>query len=165
MSQKSLSAAEVYDLLIAHRLQPADAQHTISVCRAASGCSHYLITDGENHVADVLISDDIGGVREIDLVPNPKAFASWLAKEYEQGLSETVVPLLRSLLDGGTRRISAVIPASRSRTKKALRSMGFMQEGRQRQAILFYRYTAPEDLILMGLLPADLAHVKEESDG
>lgn len=150
----------IFDMAKHHRLVPEmPPDYLVKHFQAVSaGSTIYRFYDGPEVVATVLVSGLIPGYRcDLDLIP--------VTKHFDRGYEETWRMAAAPLIDGlfsqhGLHRISAQIPESRSKTRAALRMLGFMQEGRAREAIRFrpsgYRQSSEaEDVILMGLLAQD----------
>ena len=143
----------VYDILKNHKLLPESLPMAASVCNSVgSSGSRFSITEDDELRCEVFVSGIVPGESaSLDLVP----VASHFRHGYHEALSEVMTPLIEHLFsDLDVRRISAVIPASRSRTKRALCSLGFAVEGRLREAVKLHN-EEPQDLRILGLLKSD----------
>lgn len=150
---------KVYDLAKRHRLEPdLPPEDSVRYFQTVSAASvFYRVFSGEEVVATIAVSGLIRGYKcDLDLVPIPRHFDHG----FEEDFRAAVAPLLTALFeDHLIHRVSAFVPESRSKTKSALKALGFIQEGRARDAVRFkpngYGTAEPEDLILMGLLAPD----------
>jgi hypothetical protein len=87
------------------------------------------------------------------MIPHPQHFRGG----YDEKLIGAMEPLWGQVFDVlGTRRLTAFIPESRGRTKKALKVCGFRHEGRIRQMVKFEKKN-PEDIFVLGLLNGEQA--------
>lgn len=150
----------IYDLAQKHRLVPdLPPEFLVKHFQAVSaGTTIYRVFDGAEAVATILVSGLIPMYRcDIDLIPVPKHFE----RGFEDTWREAVYPLVDTLFaQHGLFRIQAQVPETRKKTREALKLLGFMQEGRARDAVRFrppgYRQSSEaEDVILMGLLSQD----------
>lgn len=168
--REKVTAEFLYDIGKRHHLLPERIESAIDYYRAiAPSCIVFRVMDHQtkDYVAEVIISEIVDGeAATVDFVPVPKFFApinpdgSQNADPFHDRLSEALNPVFGRLLEGRSlRRLTAMVPSSRSRTFKALQACGFRREGKMRQAIKF-RGHAAEDLVIMGLLA-----VKESGDG
>ena len=142
-------AEEVYALLKRHRLVPDSRFAAAAACKVLASGDHHRIFDGESVVADLFVSgvldDDTAAV---DLVPVPRYFRTG----FDVPFAEATAPVFDALfVERGIRRITAIVPASRSRTKRALKSIGFKPEGNMTDGLNLYK-TGVEDLKILGLL-------------
>ena len=72
---------------------------------------------------------------------------------YLDKIRDVLTPVLSRLLSGRRlRRVTSMVPKSRSRTFRALLACGFKKEGQMRRAVKFAGRDA-EDVVIMGLLP------------
>jgi hypothetical protein len=143
----------VYDILKNHKLLPESTPMAASACNSiGSSGARFSITEDEELRCEVFVSEIIPGeTASLDLVP----VASYFRHGYHEAFSEVMTPLIEHLFsEMGVRRISAAIPASRSRTKRALCSLGFAVEGRLREAVKLHN-EEPQDLRILGLLKSD----------
>ena len=152
---------DIFDLLSKHKLLPESVELSASLCNSVgSDGQRYQVVDGDTLIADIIVSSVMPGEAcSVDVVPVAKHFRSG----YHDKIREAVQPLLAELFDGyNVRRVSAVVPATRSRTKKLLSSLGFVAEGRQRDALKLYG-KEPEDLRMLGMTRRE--YDKEYGDG
>lgn len=160
----------LFDIGRKHKLIPERIVSAIDYYRAiAPTCVVIEVVDTEtkDSVADIIISDIIDGESaSVDFIPVARFFApvhqdgSKNEDHFHERLNEAIGPIFRKLLSGrDLRRLTAMVPKSRSRTYKALIACGFRKEGQMRDAIKF-RGQEAEDLVILGLLPA-----KENGDG
>lgn len=164
IESKSVSAQQVYEILKKHRLLPASIELSAGICNSlASSGTHYLVyCDEENtEIADVFVSGVIqGDSAQLDLIPVAKFFRTG----FDEPLREAMNPLLNMLFNtAGARRLTSSVPASRSRTKRALCSLGFVPEGRLRSGVALYD-KKPEDLRVLGMVREDFT-IEGDSDG
>lgn len=158
---QDLTPQVVYEVFKHHRLLPASMELAASTCNSiAVGGSHFVMTNGGEDIASVFISGIVHGEEaKLDIVPVAKHFRTG----FDDPLRDAMVPLLTILFEEfDLRRITSVIPESRSRTKRALCSLGFKPEGRIREGVVLYN-KPPEDMRILGLLRADF--LEEEDNG
>lgn len=143
------SAEDIYALLKRHRLIPESPYAAAGACRALEGGAHYRITSDGDHVGDLFVSGVIDGdTANIDLVPVPKYFRAG----FDADFADATAPIFKALFSRHSiRRVTSIVPASRSRTKRALCSLGFKPEGRMREGVVLYKGEV-EDLRILGLL-------------
>lgn len=150
----------IFDLAQRHRLVPEmPPEHLVKHFQFVSaGSTVYRVFRGAEAVATLFVSGLIPGYRcDLDLVPVTKHFE----RGYEEAWQTAAAPLIDALFrEHGVHRINSQVPESRSKTRAALRLLGFTQEGRARNAVQFrppgYRQSSePEDVIIMGLLVHD----------
>ena len=168
--REKVTAEFLYEIGKRHHLLPERIESAIDYYRAiAPSCIVFRVMDAQTkeYVAEVIISEIVDGESaSVDFIPVPKFFApinpdgTKNDDGFHDRLTEALSPVLGRLLEGrNLRRLTAMVPSSRSRTYKALQACGFKREGKMRQAIKF-RGHAAEDLVIMGLLT-----VKESDDG
>lgn len=161
---EDVTAEFLYELSEKHRLIPENLTAAIEYYQAiCHSCAVIQVIDGDDSeiVADVIISDIADGdSAQIDMVPRPKYFAPILPDgsrnpdPYQQKIEDALAPVFTKLITGrNLRRLTAMVPKSRSRTFKALKACGFKKEGVMRQAVKFKGRTEAEDLVIMGMLP------------
>jgi len=157
------SEEEILELVIRHRLMPSNPVEAASACCALNGSDQYVLMDGDVEVGKVFLNIDESKVSgSLDLIPVPKYFRA--ESDYSEEFRAAMADALReAFANSGFRRMTAFVPDSRGRTKKALRSLGFKLEGRISEGILFRRKDEPEDLYVLGLCSRDFA--KEYGDG
>jgi len=115
---------------------------------------HFVVTEGDGQeVANIFVSDvQEGETASLDFIPVPKYFRSG----FDEDLRGAVMPVLTGIFRGsGVRRLNSLVPSSRSKTKRALCSLGFVVEGRMRDAVRFHG-KEPEDIRVLGMLSDDL---------
>lgn len=148
---ENLTAEAVYGILSRHNLLPESAVQAAAVCNAMSrSAKHFeIIGIGGEVVANVFVSDIIDGEdANLDLVPVAEHFRFG----FEPMFAEAMAPIIDGMFSRhNLRRISAAVPYSRSRTKRALCSIGFKHEGRKEQGVRLAG-EKPEDLRMLGLL-------------
>jgi hypothetical protein len=157
---EGLTPQVVYEVLKHHRLLPASVELAASACNnIAVGGSHFAMTDGGEEIASVFISGIVHGEQaQLDIVPVAKHFRTG----FDDPLRAAMIPLLNILFkEFNLRRITSAIPESRSRTKRALCSLGFKPEGRIRDGVVLHD-KPPEDIRILGLLRGDF--LEEEDD-
>ena len=162
VAPEKVTAEALYELGHKHRLVPENTDLAIEYFRSMSqNCAMVKITDGDQEIATVIFSDIMDGeTAMVDLVPNAKYFSPVDEKGsqienpcYEQ-TREVLKPILDKLMGArDLRRITSMIPKSRSRTMKALRECGFKKEGVMRKGVQLKGHQ-PEDLVIMGMLRA-----------
>ena len=141
---------EIYQLALSKRLVPANMDDAIGTFRALAQQLIYEIhADGEL-VATVFVHSIVPGERaQIDFVPNTQFFKD---QSFKEPLKHTLGELFMQLFHGyQVHRITAQVPESRGRTKKALRALGFKVEGKMIEAV-HYDGRPREDVYVMGLL-------------
>jgi RimJ/RimL family protein N-acetyltransferase len=144
----------LYDLYRRHRLVPDSMVMALAGFRTmAEDGNVYEVRADDAVVATVIVSGVIPGERaDVDIVPVSKFFRGG----YETALREAMDPIWERYFDvEGCRRLTSSVPASRRRTVKALKALGFRVEGVVRDGVMIANKD-PEDLIIMGLLPRDL---------
>lgn len=139
----------IYVMVKRQRMDLKNEGGTIALCVALGEADHYDITAGEKLVGNLFIGDS----GEVFLLPVTKYFYN--PDVYGPKFVPAVRPVLASYFMTGCRRMFSEVPISRSRTKKALRSLGFVMTGKQRKAFIPFR-GEPEDVWTMDLLPEDL---------
>lgn len=148
------SPEKVLDILTRHRLLPDDPEEAAAICNFIGLRSrHYTITDQDEGevVANVFLSKSGYGVAAMDFIPVSEKFR----QDYADALRAAMLPLLRETFNVGVRKVSTKVPVSRCRTKRALSTLGFVVEGRDRLGIKL-KGAAAEDCKNLGLLPEDL---------
>jgi len=159
--QEEITAEMLFELSKKHRLVQEDAELAVDRLVAISpGCIVFEIKDEEERVIATAIISDIrdGESADVDLVPVTKYFSPVGKDGQPNGtqcnelVRDALQPIFLRLLEGrGLRRLTAMIPKSRSRTFKALRECGFRKEGVMRDAIQL-KGQGPEDVVIMGML-------------
>ena len=147
-----------------HRLMPAITEEATAACLALNSSDVYVVSNGgDGDVAKVFVHiAPGGGIASIDMIPNPRYFK--VVDDYRDDFREVMAPVLADVFaNERLRRITAFVPYSRGRTKKALRTLGFSHEGRIRCGVQFRRKDDPEDLFVMGMTAQD--YDKEYGDG
>ena len=160
VENQDLTPQVVYEVFKHHRLLPASVELAASTCnRIAVGGTHFLMTGDGQDIASVFISGVVHGEQaELDIVPVAKHFRTG----FDDPLRDAMIPLLKILFEEfDLRRITSVIPESRSRTKRALCSLGFKPEGRIRDGVVLHD-KPPEDMRILGLLRSDF--IKEHDN-
>jgi len=161
VENQDLTPQVVYEVLKHHRLLPASVELAASTCNAiAVGGSHFTMVDDGEDIASVFVSCITHGEEaKLDIVPVGRYFRTG----FDDPLRTAMKPLLKILFEEfNLRRITSAIPESRSRTKRALCSLGFKPEGRIRDGVVLYD-KPPEDLRILGLLRDDF--FEEDKDG
>jgi len=159
-----VTAEALYELGDKHRLVPENADLAIEHFRAMSSRCAMLRVDEEEtgkEIAVVLFSDIVDGESAtVDLVPRSEYFSpvdrrgNPIENPCYEKIKDALQPIFVKLIEGrDLRRLTAMVPKSRSRTFKALRECGFRKEGVMRQAIKL-KGRDPEDLVIMGMLKA-----------
>ncbi len=142
----------LYTVVRDSRLLPESVEQAISGFRAmAEDAVVYEIIDSDiGAVATVIISGLIKGESaSFDFAAKSKNFD----KGYKDDLIKAMQPLWVNLFTGANslRRITAFVPSSRTRTKRALRVVGFKDEGCLREGIVI-KGKDPENLNILGML-------------
>ena len=144
------SAQSVYEILKRHRLLPESTMMAASICNTLATGERFVLKNEEDDevIGNLFVTPVVDtGVVQLDFVPVVKHFRTG----FDEPLREALVPLLTSLFEAGVRRVESSIPESRSRTKRALCTLGFKPEGRARDGIVLHG-KAPEDVRMLGLL-------------
>ena len=161
---EKVTPAMVYDLSLQHNLVPESVEQSLHTFRSLAGGGLVLqIYEGEDKVATLIVSSLVPRESaELDLIPKPQYFR----RGFKQELVSSLQPLWMVLFEEmGVRRVTAYVPKSRVRTKRALLACGFEVEGVMREGARM-RNKNPEDLYLMGLLKKDIkTPAEEEADG
>ena len=160
VENKEVNPQSVYEILKHHRLLPASVELAANACNnIAIGGSHFVLLDGAENVASIFVSCIVSGeTAQIDLVPVTRYFRTG----FDEPLRDAVTPLLDVMFkEFSLRRITSMFPASRSRTKRALSTLGFVPEGRIRDGVVLYN-RPPEDIRVLGLLRTEFM---EEANG
>lgn len=150
---ENVTPSMLFDLARAHGLVPDNVQNIVRCYHGMSAASAMLyVKSGGEKTATVIISAVVPGeTAELDLIPVSQYFRSGYVSE----LREVMEPLWAVLfIEMGLRRVTSWVPESRVRTIRALKSLGFEEEGVQRQGIRL-RDKAPEHLVMLGLLAED----------
>ena len=117
-------------------------------------------SDDDTEIATLIISNIIDGEEaDVDLIPVSKFFSP-IGKDgnkntdpFMDWIKDAIGDIFVKLIEGRElRRLTAMIPSSRSRTAKILRECGFRKEGVKRDAVKFTG-NEPEDVVIMGMLP------------
>jgi len=156
----------VFDILKKHKLLPDSMPHCAAACNAlGSGGERFSLESDGELMAEVFVSGVVPHESaSMDIIPVTKHFRFG----YHEAFIEAMSPIFDDLFNEfDVRRVSAAIPASRSRTKKALCVLGFKIEGRIREAIKLHNEN-PQDMRMLGLLKSDYvaeSDTEETSDG
>jgi len=146
-----VNAAEIFDLFKKHRLIQQNIDLSVAEIQAAAseGIVLTVKNDEQQVVATVILSGVIDGERgSVCFVPVPKYFGP--DEKYQESLREALEPVFSRLIElRGLRRLTAMVPKTRSRTRYALEACGFRKEGEMGDAIQFIR-RPPEALVIMG---------------
>jgi hypothetical protein len=145
-----LTPEVLYDINKRHGLLHDDLTVTIpGLMTMANTAQVFVAYMGDLQVATAIISRVVPGVSaEFDLIPVAKYFRG----RWKNDLRAAMEPLLENLLSRQhVRRITAYVPASRSRAIKALDALGFKKEGEMRKAVQL-EGKEPEGLVILGLL-------------
>ncbi len=144
------SPSLLFDLAKQHGLVPDSVQSVLRCYHSMSTSSAVLyVMDGDQKVATVVVSAVVPGeTAELDLIPVSQYFRSG----YSHQLRDVMTPLWRVLFgEMALRRVTSWVPESRTRTLRALRALGFEDEGTMRMGLKL-RDKDPEDLVMLGLL-------------
>lgn len=164
VSPEEVTAESLFELAKRHRLIPENINDAVDYYRNVSeNCALIHIKDEEtgDKVGDLIISDIVdGNSAQVDFIPQPKFFSPILKDgspnpvKFLDMIDGALSPVFNKLIEGRQlRRLTAMVPKSRSRTFKALRASGFKKEGVMRDAIKFSGEDC-QDLVIMGMLPA-----------
>lgn len=159
-----VTAESLFDLAKRHRLVPENITEAVDYYRTICGsCAliHVMVEGTDDKVGDLIISDIVDGTSaQVDFIPQPKYFSPILKdgsqnpEKFLDLIDDAMNPVFNKLIKGrNLRRLTAMVPKSRSRTFKALRACGFKKEGVMRDAIKFAGEDS-QDLVIMGMLPA-----------
>lgn len=155
VQKDEVTAEYLYDLAKRHRLIPANMADSVMYFKGiCEDCAVILVVDDETdeeigHAIFTEIADNESA--QVDFIPKPKYF-SGARPTFREEISDALKPVFKSLIDGrNLRRITAMVPRTRNRTKKALAACGFKKEGIIREGVKFVGKDA-EDIIIMGLL-------------
>jgi len=148
----------VYELLKHHRLLPQSEVMAASICNGLGSGTRYMLMDGDTTVANLFVTGVAPmEIAQLDLIPVVQFFRTG----FDAPLRKSVMPILKALFEEEkVRRIESSIPASRSRTKRALCSLGFKPEGRLREGIVLYG-KEPEDIRMLGMMPYDMPQTED----
>lgn len=158
-----VTAEMLFELAKKHRLIPENLLDAVDYYNAVStDCALIEIKDEEtgDSVGSLIISEIRDGESaSVDFIPVPSFFSPVLKDgspnpaKFLDMANDVMGEVFRKLLVGrNLRRLTSMVPTSRSRTFKALRACGFKKEGVMRDAIKFSGKPA-EDLVIMGMLP------------
>jgi len=162
VSPEKVTPEMLYDLAHKHRLVSENTPLAIDNCHYMAHGSvviKMVDEDTKDEIATVVISDIVEGEEAtVDFIPVGKHFSP-IGKDgnpnNEPFLEKTEAALggiFRKLIVGrGLRRLNATVPASRSRTYKALRECGFRKEGIKYDGIRL-KGGGLENLVMMGML-------------
>ena len=163
IAPEKLTPVALYDLSKKHNLVP-DSTHQALRCyqNMAVNSMALKIKDGDQEIATIVISSVVEReCADLDLIPKGQYFQ----RRYKQSLIKAMQPLWLVLFEQlRLRRVTSYVPESRSRTRKALKAVGFKTEGIIREGIKLARKD-PEDLYVMGLLSQEVVLPEEDSDG
>lgn len=155
VNPEEVTAEYLYDMAKKHRLIPANMADAVMYFKGiCSNCAVIAVNDNETgedvgHVIFTEIADNESA--QVDFIPKPKFFSS-ANPTFRDDINEALSPVFESLIEGrNLRRITAMVPRTRNRTKKALAACGFKKEGIIRKGVKFVGKDA-EDIIIMGLL-------------
>lgn len=144
----------IYDIYRRHKLEPESIPLAYSSFQTLAATGEvYQVMSEDVGVATVILSGIIPGERaDIDIIP----VSNYFRGGYKRDLREAMAPIWDVCFnEHNVRRVTSTVPASRKRTVRALKAMGFRVEGVLRDAAKIVGRD-PEDLILLGLLPSDL---------
>lgn len=159
-ARSNVTPKDLYDLSAAHKLMPNDMAAAIQAFRLLASEVEWwdISTEGKEKVADVLVFASNPGIASLVLVPVPEFFAP--SVDFQADFSAAMHKILAWVFGSGSRKIESEVPVSRSRTKKALTSIGFQFEGKRKLGVHFHG-REPEDTFLLGMLPG---HLRREND-
>ena len=144
----------IYELSRRHRLVPDNVGMALAgFTNLAQGGFVAAIQDDDTIIGTVVVSSIMRGEQaDIDLIVQGKYFR----QGFQSRLSGAMAPLMQTLFDDlDLRRVNALVPESRSRTVKALESLGFQLEGVKRLGVKLLN-SEPEDLFMLGLLSENM---------
>jgi len=146
---------DILEMILRHRLMPVNPLEAAASCCAIRRSDQSVLLEGDEVVGKVFVNiQESRATGSIDLIPVPKYFRS--VDDYREQLRGAMVGMLKDIFaQPGFRRLSAYVPDSRGRTKKALRAIGFKMEGKIRDGVHFRRSDSPEDLYVLGLTASD----------
>lgn len=150
-SEVEIQPEDAMAFLKHHRLMPDAISEAVSACAHLARCKVVEFTANDHLAGRMFVGSDDGvGVASLDLIPVPEYYRS--VPEFEEAIRSAVAEFLAPLFENGTRRVTAIVPISRNRTKKALRVAGFEHEGRMKDAVLLHhKPDEPEDAWVMGM--------------
>lgn len=143
-----VTAEFLYDMTKRHGLlQHNTAAAVQGLVSTAEGAIVHTFWAGEDLVATLVISRITDyGQAEIDFIPVRLMFRG----RQQANLVESVVPVIRRVMhENEIRRLTAWIPASRTRSARALADCGFRQEGDMQKAVQL-EGSPPENLLVFG---------------
>lgn len=144
------TAKDVYELCRHHRLHWHNLTEFLEVCRSASIRSEWYDVsseDGEEVGVVLLTSITPGESATMEFIPNPKM----LVGDYKDAARRAIVGIAGEAFSGhGVRRVTAAVPYSRFRTRRALKASGFVQEGKLDEGVHLSGFK-PEDLYIFGM--------------
>ncbi|MCB0912106.1 MAG: hypothetical protein KDB60_10885 [Propionibacteriaceae bacterium] len=144
------TSGEIFKLCQEHRLDWHNLAAFTGVCGALARNSewHDLMDEVEERIGVVLITQIMEGEQAtLEMIPDPAR----LVGAYEADLRHAIIPLLGDLFSRyHFRRITALVPYSRFRTRRALVRCGFRQEGKIEEGV-HLRGFGPEDLFIFGM--------------
>ena len=155
VSPREVTATSLFDISKQHRLLPDDVSLAIdyfkSVC---DNCAVIRVVDeeSEEEIGVLIITSIVdGNTADVDFIPHPQFFSP--DANYREDISAALSPVFAKLMEGrGLRRLTSMVPKSRSRTKHALIACGFKKEGVMRNAVKFAKRDA-EDVVILGMIP------------
>jgi len=138
----------VLDVLKKHRLLPENLPYAAAMCNEMGAGHRFQLTVEGALRCEVFVSSVVPGEQaSLVLVPVAEHFRHG----YHEDFVEAFAPLFHDLFqEMDVRRINAAIPATRSRTKRALCVLGFSVEGRMKDAVKLHN-EEPQDLRVLGL--------------
>lgn len=153
----------MFDLGLRHRLVP-DSVHQALRCyqSMASNSMALKIFDDDIVIATLIISGLVPKeCAELDMIPKPQYFRNGYKRQLIDVMSQ-LWPVLFGELK--LRRLTSYVPKSRIRTRRALKCLGFKQEGILRDGIKLSG-KQPEDLYVLGLLQQEAVRPEEDDHG
>jgi len=154
VSPEEVTSERLFKMARRHRLIPDNVVDAVDYYNGISGsCAMIDIrTEDDDELVGVIIVSEIvdGESAMVDLIPQPQFFTA--DQPFADEMRESIGPMFEKLIDGrNLRRLTAMVPKTRSRTFKALRASGFQKEGVMRKAIKF-QGSKPEDVVIMGMM-------------
>ena len=152
---KDMTAMKYYEIAKHHRLVPDDPDQAVARYQHLENTAIAMrLLEGDEELAIFIVCDiSKGSSATLEMIPHPQHFRGG----YDEKLIGAMEPLWGQVFDVlGTRRLTAFIPESRGRTKKALKVCGFRHEGWIRQMVKFEKKN-PEDIFVLGLLNGEQA--------
>lgn len=156
---EDMKAVDFYEIAKHHRLVPDNPDEAVLRYQSLEQTATVMrLSDGDEELAIFIICNILpGNTATIEMIPHPQYFRGG----YNDDLVRAMQPLWESAFnDLKLRKLTAFVPSSRGRTKKALKVCGFRHEGKIREMVKFKRKN-PEDVFVLGLLSGEQVIIEE----